>query len=105
MHGLLPLIVSRVAMIVSVGGRYLAVSRAFAWPTQARFPGLSSGQTAQTRTEISGSLISALLHGLPAGLLAWGSQNHGWTRTYSSVSAYPTWWIPLSVFVYLLLHD
>ena len=97
--------VSIAAMTFIVGMRYLAVSGGFAWLTRARFPGLYSGQDRQIRREIGWSLASALLYGAPAGLLAWGWQEHGWTRLYTDVADYPLWWLPISVLVYLLLHD
>ncbi len=93
------------AMTLIVGVRYLAVSGAFAWLTRARFPGLYSGLEPQIRREIGWSLASAFIYGAPAGLLAWGWQEHGWTRIYTDVSDYPLWWLPASVLAYLLLHD
>jgi Delta7-sterol 5-desaturase len=99
------LLLSVVAMSAIVGGRYLAVSGGLAWLTGHRFPGLYAGRGRQIRTEIGWSLASAVIYGLPAGLLAWGWQAHGWTRIYSDVGDYPLWWLPLSVVVYLVLHD
>lgn len=96
---------SVVAMTIIVGIRYLAVSGGFAWLTRRRFPGLYAGQRRQIGREIGWSLASAFIYGAPAGLLAWGWQEHGWTRVYSVAADYPLWWLPLSVLVYLLLHD
>jgi sterol desaturase/sphingolipid hydroxylase (fatty acid hydroxylase superfamily) len=42
---------------------------------------------------------------VPAGIVAWGWQQHGWTKIYTDWQAWPLWWLPLSVFVYLFLHD
>ncbi len=92
-------------MTAIVAFRYLAVSGGFAWLTRIRFPGLYRGLEPQIRREIAWSLASALIYGAPAGLLAWGWQQHGWTRVYSDVAAYPLWWLPASVLAYLLLHD
>lgn len=100
-----PLFFAVFAMSVIVGTRYLAVSGGFAWLTEWRFPGLYSGRRDQIRKEIGWSLLSALIYGAPAGLLAWGWQERGWTRIYRNVSDYPLWWLPLSVLVYLFLHD
>ena len=97
--------VSIVAMTVIVGVRYLAVSGGFALWTRLRLPGLYAGLEPQIRREIGWSLASAFIYGAPAGLLAWGWQEHGWTRVYTDVAAYPLWWLPVSVLVYLLLHD
>ena len=96
---------SVLAMTAIVGLRYLAVSGGFAWLTGRRFPGLYAGQARQVRREIGWSLASAAIYGAPAGLLAWGWQQHGWTRIYSDASVYPLAWIPLSILVYLFLHD
>ncbi len=97
--------VSIAAMTFIVGIRYLAVSGGFAWLTRRRFPGLYAGQDRQIRREIAWSLASAVIYGAPAGLLAWGWQEHGWTRVYTDASQYPLWWLPDSALVYLLLHD
>lgn len=102
---MLELALSLVAMTVIVGGRYLAVSGGFAVLTARRFPGLYDGRGPQIRKEVTWSLLSAAIYGIPAGLVAWGWQARGWTRIYSDVGDYPLWWLPLSVAVYLLLHD
>ena len=102
---LLAVLVSMIAMTAIVGARYLAVSGGFAWLTRRRFPGLYGGQGRQIRREIGWSLASAGIYGAPAGLLAWGWQEHGWTRIYADIADYPLWWLPASVLVYLLLHD
>ena len=99
------ILVSIVAMSVIVAVRYAAVSGGFAWLTKRRFPGLYAGRDPQIRHEIGWSLASAFIYGAPAGLLAWGWQEHGWTRVYTDVSAYPLWWLPVSVLLYLFLHD
>jgi lathosterol oxidase len=99
------ILLSIVAMTAIVGLRYLAVSGGFAWLTRRRLPGLYDGQGRQIRREIGWSLASALIYGAPAGLLAWGWQEHGWTRVYTNAAAFPLWWIPVSVFLYLFLHD
>jgi lathosterol oxidase len=93
------------AMTLIVGARYLLVSGAFAWLTRLRHRGLYAGLDPQIRREIGWSLASAFIYGAPAGLLAWGWQEHGWTRVYTDVAAYPLWWLPASVLVYLFAHD
>ena len=96
---------SILAMTLIVAARYLAVSGGFAWLTERRFPGLYAGRTAQVRQEIGWSLASAAIYGAPAGLLAWGWANHGWTKVYVDAADYPLWWLPASVLIYLLIHD
>ena len=98
-------LIAMLAMTAIVGGRYLAVSGGFAWLTGRRFPGRYAGQAQQIRKEIAWSLASAAIYGLPAGLLAWGWQERAWTRIYLDLDAYPLWWLPVSVLVYLVLHD
>jgi sterol desaturase/sphingolipid hydroxylase (fatty acid hydroxylase superfamily) len=103
---LLPaLLLSAAAMTAIVALRYLAVSGGFAWWTQRRFPGLYSNSALQMRKEIGWSLASAAIYGVPAGLVAWGWQERGWTRIYTNPADYPLWWLPLSVLAYLLAHD
>ncbi|MFA6607499.1 MAG: fatty acid hydroxylase family protein, partial [Sphingomonas sp.] len=101
----LAILASALAMSVIVGVRYLLVSGVFAAATRARHPGLYDGLSPQIRREIGWSLASALIYGVPAGVLAWGWQNRGWTRIYSDVHAYPLWYLPLSVLLYLVAHD
>ncbi len=92
-------------MTLIVGGRYLAVSGIFAWATKRVRPGLYQGLDRQMRREIAWSLASAGIYGIPAGIVAWGWQNRGWTQIYTDVNAMPIWWLPVSLFVYLFLHD
>jgi len=102
---LFPALASAAAMTLIVGVRYLAVSGGFAWLTQRVRPGLYAGRTKQIGKEIGWSLISAAIYGVPAGIVAWGWQARGWTRIYSDPAAYPLWYLPVSVLVYLLVHD
>lgn len=99
------IVLAIVAMTLIVGIRYLAVSGAFAWATRLRHRGLYAGLDRQIRREIGWSLASAFIYGAPAGLLAWGWREHGWTRVYTDAAVYPLWWLPTSVLVYLFAHD
>ncbi len=96
---------SAIAMTLIVGVRYLITSGGFAWATRLKHPGLYTGLDDQMRKEIGWSLASAAIYGIPAGIVAWGWQNRGWTAIYIDVSAYPLWYIPLSIFAYLFAHD
>ena len=102
---LLPLLLSALAMTLIVGVRYLAVSGAFAFATRLRHPGLYAGRRPQMAREIGWSLASAAIYGVPAGIVAWGWANRGWTRIYSDTAAYPLWWFPLSILLYVIAHD
>jgi lathosterol oxidase len=101
----IPIIVSALAMTLIVGARYLVTSGAFAWATRLKHPGLYIGLGAQMRREIGWSLASAAIYGIPAGIVAWGWDNRGWTQIYRNVADYPLWYLPLSVLLYLLVHD
>ncbi len=102
---LIAILASAVAMTAIVGVRYLIVSGAFAAATRARHPGLYRGLDAQMRREVWWSLASAAIYGIPAGIVAWGWQNRGWTRIYTDVTDYPLWYLPVSVLLYLFAHD
>lgn len=97
--------IGAIAMSAIVALRYLAASGGFALATRSVRPGLYRGQSSQIRAEIAWSLLSSAIYGIPAGIVAWGWQNRGWTRIYADLSAYPWWWIPLSIFMFLLVHD
>lgn len=99
------IIFSALAMTLIVGARYLLTSGFFAWLTGRVQPELYSSLRPQMGREIRWSLLSAAIYGVPAGIVAWGWQNAGWTRIYSDVGDYPLWYLPLSVFVYLFAHD
>jgi Delta7-sterol 5-desaturase len=98
-------VTSAIVMTLIVGVRYLIVSGAFAYATKKVRPGLYANLTPQIRREIWWSLLSAGIYGAPAGLVAWGWQNHGWTQVYTNLSDYPLWYLPVSVLLYLLAHD
>lgn len=93
------------AMTTIVVIRYLMVSGAFAWLTARRHPDSFAGRSSQVRMEISWSCLSAVIYAVPAGIVAWSWQTLGWTRIYTDAGAYPFWWLPLSVLLYLLAHD
>lgn len=105
MTAALAIALSAIAMTLIVGIRYLAASGIFAFVTRRKHPGLYVGLDPQIRREILWSLASAAIYGIPAGIVAWGWQNRGWTRIYDDVNAYPLWYLPLSVLLYLAAHD
>lgn len=98
-------LVSAAAMTAIVALRYLAASGGFAWATARMRPGLYTGMATQIRSEIGWSLLSCAIYGLPAGIVAWGWHTQGWTQIYTDASARPLWWMPVSLALYLLLHD
>ena len=99
------LVLSALAMTVIVAVRYLLSSGLFAWLTRGLHPGLYAGLDPQIRREIGWSLASAAIYGVPAGIVAWGWQERGWTLIYTDVTAYPLWYLPASLLLYLVLHD
>lgn len=99
------ILLSAVAMTLIVGVRYLIVSGAFAWATRLRHPGLYARLTPQIRREIAWSLASAAIYGIPAGIVAWGWDSQGWTLIYREIDAYPLWYFPVSILLYLAAHD
>lgn len=100
-----PIILSAIAMTAIVGVRYLVTSGLFALLTARIRPGLYAALRPQIRREIGWSLASAAIYGAPAGVVAWGWQNRGWTLVYTDWGAYPLLWAPLSLLLYLLAHD
>jgi Delta7-sterol 5-desaturase len=102
---LLALLVSAAATTAIVGVRYLLASGAFAFATRVRHPGLYAGLDAQVRREIRWSMLSAAIYGIPAGIVGWGWKAHGWTLMYTDLHAYPLWYLPVSVLLFLLAHD
>jgi Delta7-sterol 5-desaturase len=99
------ILISALAMTLIVGVRYLLTSGGFAWLTRRVRPGLYAGLHPQIRKEIGWSLASAAIYGIPAGVVAWGWQERGWTRIYTDAAAYPLWWLPVSVLLFLVAHD
>ncbi|MGQ7830444.1 sterol desaturase family protein [Altererythrobacter sp. Z27] len=102
---LLALAIAALSMTAIVALRYFISSGFFAWLTGRKRPGQYAALGTQIRREIGWSLASAAIYGVPAGLVAWAWQNLGWTRIYSDIGAYPLWYLPLSLFIYLFAHD
>jgi sterol desaturase/sphingolipid hydroxylase (fatty acid hydroxylase superfamily) len=97
--------VSALAMTLIVGVRYLLTSGGFAWLTHHVRPGHYNGLNPQIRAEIFWSLASAAIYGVPAGIVAWGWQERGWTLIYTDFGQYPLWYLPLSLLLYMFAHD
>ena len=96
---------SALAMTAIVALRYLASSGGFAWVTARVRPGHYAGLERQIGMEIRWSLASAAIYGVPAGIVAWGWRQYGWTLIYTHWRDYPLWYLPLSVLLYLFAHD
>ncbi|MGB3469266.1 MAG: sterol desaturase family protein [Erythrobacter sp.] len=92
-------------MTVMVALRYLLASGLFAYATRIMRPGLYAGLETQITREIGWSMISAFIYGAPTGLIIWGWRHHGWTAITHDLSAFPLWYWPFSVFIYLFVQD
>ena len=99
------IILSALAMTAIIALRYGAASGIFAWITNRVRPHHHDGLGNQIRREIGWSLKSAAIYGVPAGVVAWGWDNHGWTQITTDITIYPLWYWPVSVLLYLLAHD
>lgn len=99
------MLLSALIMAAIVAVRYVATSGGFALLTHWRRPRLYACLERQVQRELAWSLLSAVVYGLPAGIVAWGWQKLGWTRIYTDFSDWPLWYWPVSVLLYLLAHD
>ena len=102
---LVAILLACLAMTAIVAARYMLTSAGFAWLTAKVRPGYHAKLGAQMRREIAWSLASAAIYGIPAGVIFWGWETRGWTLVYSDWAAYPLWYLPVSVFLYLFAHD
>jgi sterol desaturase/sphingolipid hydroxylase (fatty acid hydroxylase superfamily) len=101
----LALLVAGLAVTLIVALRYLLTSGLFALITNRMRPGLYADRGAQIGKEIRWSLISAVIYGVPAGIVLWGWRKFGWTQIALEWNALPGWYWPLSVLIYLLAQD
>ncbi|BDI59883.1 sterol desaturase family protein [Qipengyuania nanhaisediminis] len=102
---LLALTLAGLAVSAIVLARYFASSGLFAWLTARAHPGLYRGLGKQIRREIGWSAIAALIYGVPAGAVLWLWSNRQATLIYTDWTAFPAWYLPLSVFAYLFVQD
>lgn len=93
------------SMSVIVALRYLASSGFFAWLTGRLRPGQYTDLRAQIGREIGWSLLAAMIYGVPAGLVFWVWKHLGWTQIYLDIGAFPLWYAPVSLAIYLFAHD
>lgn len=95
------------ALITSaiVALRYFASSGLFAWITNVVRPGLYAGRHGQIAREIRYSLVAAMIYGVPAGAVLWAWNSRDATLIYTDPAAYPLWYLPLSLLIYLFAQD
>ncbi|MFA7439515.1 MAG: sterol desaturase family protein [Sphingomonadaceae bacterium] len=100
-------------MSLIVAARYVAISGLFAWTARIKRPEIYAPAdpqklamlSRQIRREIYWSLSAAILYGIPAGIVAHLWLERGMTLIYTDIHARPLWWLPVSVFLYLAIHD
>lgn len=92
-------------MSAIVAVRYVMASGLFAWLTQRARPGLYRGLGRQIGREIRWSLLSTAIYGVPAGIVFWLWQHHGVGLIYTDWTAYPLWYLPVSLALYLFVQD
>lgn len=101
-----------IALTVIIAVRYLLVSGLFYWLLWGRGRGkvravklmnqpLKTGAVAK---EIRWSLIASAIYAVPIAVVLELWQLGG-TAIYSDLSSYPLWYLPLSIGIYLVLHD
>jgi sterol desaturase/sphingolipid hydroxylase (fatty acid hydroxylase superfamily) len=90
--------------------RYFATSGGFAWWTARR--GITAGpqdagrRARQIRSEIGWSIVSAVIYGIPAGIMIAGWRYFGLSAIEAGATGWAgaLWWAP-SIALYLFLHD
>ncbi len=92
-------------MSVMVALRYFLSSALFAGLTALARPGLYAGRQRQIASEIRHSMIAAIIYGVPAGIVFWLWRYHGYTQLYVDWNAWPLWYLPVSVVIYLIVQD
>jgi sterol desaturase/sphingolipid hydroxylase (fatty acid hydroxylase superfamily) len=106
------LLVTFLALTTIIAVRYLLISGLFYWllwgrsPEKVRAIKLMQGQPRPgvVGREIRWSLLSSFIYAAPAALVfeLW---RVGGTAVYTDLHAYPLWYVPVSVLLYLFLHD
>lgn len=92
--------------------RYLLVSGMFYGIFYLWFPlrwqqrklGKTTYSRKQLRREVLWSTLTAAIFAFTGTMILWLWQN-GYTRIYTQVSDYPLWWLPLSLFISLLIDE
>lgn len=106
------LLITWLGLTAIIALRYVLISGLFYWLLWQRPPEkvgaikLMRGQPKPgvVRREIGWSLFSSFIYAAPAAVVfeLW---KLGGTAVYTDLHAHPLWWIPVSVLVYLFLHD
>lgn len=106
---LLGVLTTTLALSAIIAVRYLLVAWAthrLLWSRSARARRLSrrDPDPQAMRRELIASLVSSPIYALPAAVVIelW---KRGGTALYADFQAYPLWWLPVSVLIYLLAQD
>ena len=108
----LSFLITFVALFVIIAARYFAVAGLFHWLLWGRDPekvsALQLSNVQPTRSaiayEIKWSLVSSAIYAFPGAVVieVWMA---GGTALYSEIGQFGWWYLPVSVLVYLFLHD
>lgn len=92
-------LLSFIILSVIMVGRYFLMAGVFAhlWPMKER-------NRSQVRRDIKWSLMSSSIFAFFGALVIF-SWEKGWTKIYLDIGAFPFWYIPLSLVLYLFVHD
>jgi len=101
-----------VALFAIIALRYFLVAGLFYWLLWGRDPQHVLAHRLAKRSperrvifhEVSWSMVSSLIYAFPGAIVieAWKA---GHTALYTDVTAYGLWYLPVSIFLYLFLHD
>ncbi len=105
-------ITSFVLLFLIVFLRYIFISGAYHWVflvifrkrLRKRMLSEQNPKGIQIKRELLLSAYSALIFSL-MGMLLLILRQKGYTQIYSDINEYPLWYIPLSILLYLVLHD
>lgn len=106
------LLATFLGLTVIIAFRYVLISGLFYWllwkrpPERVRAIKLMQGQPGpgSVRREIGWSMLSSVIYAAPAAVVfeLWRA---GGTAVYTDPHALPLWYVPVSVLLYLFLHD
>ena len=99
-------------MFLVIIGRYFLIAGLFhlvffVWNKekwQQRRLGKKKVERSQFRAELKWSFITAIIFAI-AGALTVALWQRGFTKIYVDVNAYPIWYMPISLFVAMLIHE
>jgi lathosterol oxidase len=101
-----------VALFAIIALRYFLVAGLFYWLLWGRDPQNVLAHRLAKRSperrvifhEVSWSMVSSLIYAFPGAIVieAWKA---GHTALYTDMTAYGLWYLPVSIFLYLFLHD